>query len=347
MSLIMANNSDNCHNSSKWHDAEVDIARASLSLASTILCAAAVILLVYSKYYRSFNYRLILYLLIANIISSLVDALQMPFYWYFPETSLTLPQRYFCHALGFLEVYASWNLLLTVSFLIVEIFTMISCGYALAKLEIPCTVACFGLPCIVSVVPFITGSFALVDHYCGLRQYQDENCTYPDRIEEYIWFIPGCVVAGINVTIITVALLILAYKRHQLKSLSSPEREELIAKRFRETYSKALKETLPLVVYPTTVLVLLIIDSLNPINSDSRATFIFNCISDELSGCMGGISAATFFVHYFVKLQRPTKRAASKHSYGDHSQTINTTSTSTTVDSRTYYTADNFSEGSK
>ena len=339
------NISDNCLNSSNDHGHGVDLARASLALASGILCVAAVVLLLYSKLCRSFTYRLILYLLIANIINSLADALQMPLYWYGDEKNLTTAQNNSCIALACLEVYASWNLLLTVSFIIVEIFTLVVFGYALVKLEIPCTVACFGLPCFISVVPFITHSFKLVDHYCGLRQNKSENPSIPDPIEHYIWYIPGFVVAGINITFIIVAVLSLAYKLHHIKSLNTPEREELIAKRDQGRYAKALKEILPLAVYPTTVLVLVIIDSLTPINSNSQATFIFNCISDVLSGCVGGISAGTFFIHYFVRLQRPTKRPVREH--GDHSQSINTMTTTTTGHGRTYYAAENYSEGSK
>ena len=347
MSLTMANNSVNCPNTSnsKWNDADIDIARASVSLASAILCVAAVVLLVYSKLYSSFNYRLILYLLIASIINCVVDTLQVPFSLYGrDEVSLTPKQTSFCHALGYLEVYCSWNMLLTTSFFIVEIFTIVTCEYQLIKLEIPCTTACFGLPCLISVVPIFTESYGLVEYYCGLKQYKDDDCNDPDPIIKYIWVIPGFVVAGINLILILVAVLSLAYKLHKIKSLNTPEREELIAKHDQECYSKALKEILPLVVYPVTVLVLLIIESLNPINSDSTATHVFNCISDVLSGCMGGISAGTFFIHFLVRLQRPAKQPPMEQ--GGLAQSINTR-TSATGHGSTYYTAEDYLEGSK
>ena len=325
----MANNSANCSNSSKWNHAEVDDARASLALASAILCVAAVVLLVYSKLYRSFHYRLILYLLIANIINCLFDALQMLFFRHDNESSLSQAQKCFCYALSYLEVYTSWNLLLTVSFIIVEIFTMINYSYTLVKLEIPCAVACFGLPCFVSVVPFITGSFALVDHYCGLRQYKDGNCSDHDSIEKYIWFIPGLVVALMNVTLIIAAVLRLAYKLHQMKSLN--------------TQTTVL--VLVIFVYPIAVLVLVIIESLHRMDSNSHAIFILNCIFHVLLGCMGAIIAGIFFIHYLVRLKRSAKQPAVER--GDQTGAINVR-TSTTGHGPSYYTAeDNYSEGSK
>ena len=145
----MANNSDDCANSSnsKWSSADEDLARCSLAVASTILCVAAVILLVYKKLYKSFNYRLILYLLVASIINSVTDTLQMPFYWYCPEDLFSKPGRKnFCQTLGYLEIYCSWNLLLAISFINVEIFALFTYKHQLRKVEIPCTVTCFILP---------------------------------------------------------------------------------------------------------------------------------------------------------------------------------------------------------
>ena len=213
---------------------------------------------------------------------------------------------------------------------------MVTFKYQLIKLEIPCVLACFGLPCFISAVPFITHSFALVDHYCGLRQYKNGNCSNPDQIEQYIWFIPGSVVAGISVIIVIVAVLSLAYQLYQ-KSLKTPEREELIAKRDQRKYSKALRETLPFVTYPATILVLLIIDSLTPFTSNSPASFVFNCISDVLSGCMGGISAGIFFIHFLVRFQCLSKRPPIK--LDDDFETTNTR-TSSEGHGPTFYTAE-------
>ena len=344
----MDNNSNDCANSSnfKWSNADVDLARYSLAVASAILCVAAVILLVYKKLYTSFNYRLILYLLIASIINSVTDTLQMPFYWQCPEDLVLKPGlKDFCHALGYLEIYCSWNLLLIISFINVEIFAMFAYKHQLTEQEIPCTATCFILPCFIAAVPFSTNSYGLVDHYCGLRQYKDEQDKHHDWIQVYVWYAPGLIIAGVSCILIIVGILTLAYQLYQMKKLDNPERELLLHDRGVENYTNAIKETIPLVAYSVAWLVLLITDILSLSNSHSDALSVIEYISNLATGFMGGFSAGIFFIHFCVKSfclkKRPRKRQ------GDlPQQPVNFSSSDGRYQS-TFYTAEDQEEGTK
>ena len=337
MSLtFIASNSNHCANSSnsKWSRADVDLARYSLAIASAILCVAAVILLVYKKLYSSFNYRLILYLLIASIINSVIDTLQMPFLWHCPEDlNKKAGLRDFCQTLGYLEMYCSWNLLLTIFFISVEVFAMFVYKHQLTNLEIPCLVICFLLPCFIAAVPFFTRSYDLVDHFCGPRLYRNEQDL--DWALLYVWYVPGLIIAGVSAILIIVAILKLAYQLYQMRTLDNPERERLL-NHDQENYSKALKESIPLVGYSVTWLVLLLTDILSLSSSGSKAVGVIRYISDTMQGFMGGISAGMFFIHFCVKFFCLKKR--SRQEQEDLSKPINIFS-SNGGDQSTYYTA--------
>ena len=328
---------------SKWSNADIDLARYSLGIASTIMCVAAVVLLVHKKLHKSLSYRLILYLLIASMINSVTDTLQIPFYWYRPgglDSNLEL----FCQVLGYMEVYCSWNLSLVIFYINVEIFVMVTYNHQLTKLEIPCTATCFILPCFIAAVPFSTNSYALVDHFCGLKQNNNEEGNDTDQAQFYVWYVPGLMIACTSVIIIIVAVLKLAYKLYQMKSLGNSESEELLHNRDQDRHSKALKETIPLAIYSMTLLALLITDILSLSDSNSKTLRDVSYVSNILTGCIGGSSAGIFFIQFCIKFYCPKKRSCMEQA--EIPQPVNISSSDGGYHS-TFYTAEDQAEESK
>ena len=233
--------------------------------------------------------------------------------------------------------------------MVVEIFAAVNFHYQLVKLEPLCIVVSFGLPVFISVVPFGTHSLAFLGHYCGLKIYKDENSSVSDPVQKYVWYIPGLAVAGLNVILIIVALLSLFCQFLKRKFEKIAEEEELIFYRNHEIYSRVFRETLPLVMYPITILVSLTIDVVNLTTLDTLTSTVFNSISDLLTGCMGGITAVTFFVHFWVKFwclikkRPPVERVESD----DPFQPINIQSSNADYGATTYYTAEDGLEGNK
>ena len=345
---FMESNSDDSANSSTsmWSNDDVDLARYSLAVASVIVCVAAVILLVYKKLYTSFNYRLILYLLVASIINSVVDSLQMPFYWYGDLNSKPGLES-FCQVLGYCELYCAWNMSFIIFFINVEIFVMVTYSHQLIKLEKPCTATCFILPCFIAAVPLSTNSYGLVGHFCTLKQNKTEQGRGTDPAQYYAWNVPGLIIAGIGVIMIIAAILKLAYKLYEMKSTNNPEREGLLDNRDQESHSKALKETIPLAIYSLTVLALLITDMLSPrlSHSHSKTLKVVTYIANILTGCAGGCSAGIFFIQFCVKFYCPKKRP--RQEQGDlPQQPINLSGSDERYQS-SFYTADDQEEGSK
>ena len=149
-------------------------------------------------------------------------------------------------------------------------------------------------------------------------------------------------IACVSFTIIIVSVFSLGHQLYQLKSLKSPEREELLASHDQERYLKAFKETLSLVMYPFTVLFLLIIDMLGLINLCSETARILGYISNVLSGCIGGISAGIFFLQQLcVRIQFLPKRPPGELSGNSNSVNIRTSNTGY---GSTYYTAEDHLE---
>ena len=336
----MESNDDSCANSSnsKWQNGEADLVRSSLSVVSTILCVAAVVLFAYNKLYRLFGYRLILYLLIASMMNSVVDSLQMSFYWYGPE-QLKPGLKSFCQVLGYFEMYCSWNGLLTIFFINADIFAVATYRHELTKVEKTCTAACFGLPFFIALVPLPSKkNYDLVGHYCVLWPYKGDSCNETNPFLMYTWLIPGMLITGISAILTTVAVIGLVYQLKQMKLLKTPEREELIAKKYQEKYSCVLRQTLPLVIYSLTFLVLLIVDVLCLIHPDKKTSHVVEYVSNVLTGCVGGSSATVFFIHFGIRFYCLKKQPRVEQSH--LSQPIN----DGRYGSTSYYTAEDHLE---
>ena len=129
-----------------------------------------------------------------------------------------------------------------------------------------------------------------------------------------------------------------------MKKLDNPERERLVHNPGQESYSKALKETIPLVAYSVIWLVLLFTDILSLSGSDSKAVSVIMYISATMQGFMGGISSGMFFIHFCIKFVCLKKRPRQEQS--DHSKHINILSSDGGYQS-TFYTAEDQAEGTK
>ena len=274
-----------------------DLIRTILAIGSLPMCAVAILLMMYYRFYQSFNYRLILYLLISFVIDAMANSIQLPFVLSY---SYTIKHQLFydlCEAAGFLQVYCLWNIQLTVVFLTAEVFSMIVFSAELRQAEIPLTFACFSLPAIPAFVPLVKkpgyglGQF----HWCGFTMDRSSKKMSSDMYELVI---PGMVLMGICVIAIATALSCLTYcsLRQHFRERDTEEQYYLLQENTRKRYKNALKEILPLSAYPTAIHFLLLMCYFTPMACTIGAMYVYVIIY----GSIGAVSSAIFFVHITI-----------------------------------------------
>ena len=156
-----------------------------LSIPSVVTCVVAIAVMIYYKFYCSFNYRLILYLLISFLIKAIGTSTLYTLHFFF-EGDLSQNQA-INFTINFIYWYVIWNIQLCIAFMTAEIFSMVIFSVELRKAEIPLTLACFILPLIGSIV----------------GKYVPKSMLYEGILET--------TVAGVCSVVIAIILFCLAY----------------------------------------------------------------------------------------------------------------------------------------
>ena len=249
--------------------------------------------MVYYRFYRSFNYRLILYLLMSFVNDAVENSLELPFVLYH---SYTVKHSYvydLCKLVGFLQVYCLWNIQLSVAFLTAEVFAMIVFFVELRKAEVPLTIACFSLPVAMAFIPLVKkpgyGYGQLL--WCGFAADRNAKKLSSDM---YQLDIPGMVLTGICVIATATAMLCLAYRGLQQHfQAKNTEGQHLLHVKAKKRYQNALKESIPLSAYPTANQFLFLMYYLTPMNCTITAMYAYAIVY----GSTGIVASAIFFVH--------------------------------------------------
>ena len=276
----------------------------ALSILSLLMCTAAITAIVYYKFYRSFNYRLILYLLISFLIEAIF-------------TSTAYTKNLFIHADKCFEDlitpdmdkcmywYTIWNIQLCLAFMTGQIFTMVIFSVELQMGEVALTLACFLLPVVGSAI-----------------------AVHSD-LEEYVEVL-GLIVTGCCVVAIVVILFCLACRGLQRHAIgNNNEEQHLLHERSKRRYQNALKESLPFIIYPLIILIwlltyyLTILDgSDDKTNGSNDKTNRFNDKNTEpfymyiffvLEANIGTVSSIVFFMHIKILGQRRRHTFRNRH----------------------------------
>ena len=270
-----------------------NLIRVGLGLLSLPVCAGAIALVSYYRFYRSFNYRLILYLLVSFINDAVANSFELPFVLYH---SYTIKHRFVydvCKFVGFLQVYSLWNIQFSVAFLTAEVFAMIVFSVELQKVEVPLTIACFSLPVAMAFIALVIkpgyGFGQLL--WCGFAADRNDKKL---SAEIFQLDIPGIILMGICVVATAMAMLCLARRSLQQHiQARNTEEQYLLHGNTRKKYQKALKESMPLSAYPTANQFLFLMYYFTPMNCTIAAMYVYAIVY----GSTGIVASAIFFVH--------------------------------------------------
>uniref|UniRef100_A0A1X7VD79 G-protein coupled receptors family 2 profile 2 domain-containing protein n=1 Tax=Amphimedon queenslandica TaxID=400682 RepID=A0A1X7VD79_AMPQE len=205
-----------------------------------ILSLIAIVSMVLCRLFTLPTHRLILYLLVAILFNSFTIAIQ------FVNLKLNILEgehATVCSVEGFLLGYSYWVLLLSLSMMTVHLSVMVLLpsyySNIIGKLETFYVLFPWLCPLLFVWIPFINDNYGLSLPSCWIKHDHDTDCSLNEEgviMMLSIWYIEWFIIFIIN-DIALVIIFITMCKRAYKGTLS-------------KDYRKALKQTLPLLVYP-------------------------------------------------------------------------------------------------
>ena len=259
----VSSNTTDCFNNTKERN-HLLVAMASSGGVSFIMCLIAVSVVMFLKLYKHFVYRLALYQVLACLLLSLSEVQVLIHINYTPDNKFHLIA---CQVSAFFMQYALWVKLLFTLCLVFHIFCLAVCLKDLKKLEVFYILLSLLLPLITSGIPYIHGVYGLAGAWCWIQAW-DHDCPsikYENGlgiIEQFtLWY--GPLFVSLTLCLIAVIMIVLVLVRRAYLSHKN-EAEPLVAAENRN--KTALKELLPLLVYPLIVFVLAVFPLIDRIN---------------------------------------------------------------------------------
>ena len=241
---------------------------SSGGLAGMLSCSVGLALLVFFKMYKQLSERLSLYLLLsglfmATVIGSTIVGVRLDF----------AHHHRLCQAIGFFVQYSIWTLLLLTTFVSFHLSSLVFFYKMFNKLEPFYILFTLVFPLLFSWIPFIHNTYGLAGAWCWIRAFDHEDCSFyiEGLIEQYVlWYGPLFVVLIGNFASTVAVSVVLCYRAFRKppiqraaakRVVESGKAEKRKTVTFEESmndahneearlYKKALKKTLPLLVYP-------------------------------------------------------------------------------------------------
>ena len=229
-------------------------------VAATIVCLIAIALVFIFKLYKYFAHRLALYQVLAALLYGAALAMELVFLQD-PDKEL---KSHGCIAISFFFLYFSWVKLMFTSWVVLHLLCFSVFYKNLQHLEKLFVAISIGFPLLLVWVPFIplpihyhsnitTGAYGSAGAWCWIKNWNGDDLKdkfKPGIVEQFIlWYGPALIcsiVDSIAIIIITARLVCCRPRSEDIPLLTSGQR------------MKALKELLPLLVYPILFCILLI-----------------------------------------------------------------------------------------
>ena len=209
-------------------------------VAASVACLVMIVLMITTRAHRSYIHRLTLYLAIASFFSSVSIGLSVVPADLTDPISLRNGWNPVCVTIGFLLQYFAFSSTLATIWLCINVFALAICRAKLGqrKVEIAGLLIIFLAPALLSWIPLVKGSYGLTTVWCWI---QGPCAKGSDYVAGEMF---GASVAPVFVMyIISLVLIAIISLRLCVQLKKTP---------VRDTHSAALKEVLPLLIYPGT-----------------------------------------------------------------------------------------------
>ena len=268
--------------------AYVAMASAVAAFFSLLAACFVIIVMVFLRKWPFFSQRLILYLAIATILTSMSTILHRVDYNNEKSDFYVI----FCQIGGFLEQVTSWIFLNANSCITFYLFANVVLRVKTERFEVIYGLYIFVFPFLFNWIPFIYSAFGRSGAWCWIRSRDSPTCddfAFGKILIFALWFIP------LYLTLFTllVAYAIIIYKLHQI----SKEWTGKTTNSNEEFQKMVRKDVLPLMAYPLIYLVLCIFPTANRIQglaSPESPSLVLWYLSALSFPFQGGIIAVAY-----------------------------------------------------
>ena len=220
---------------------------SSLGGASVLLCTVAIVLVLVLRLYRSLVYRLAAYQVLAALLYGIVCALQI-----LSKEETGPINTPLCQATAFFMFYLQWVKLMFTIWITVQLFFFSILYKNLRKLEPLYVLSSVLIPIMISVIPLTTGSYGRAGPWCWIQNWKGNcplNVSTAGVIEQLtLWYGPAFVVfVGDSLAVVVMAIVLVRRACRYSQEMKWLQ------------HKKALTQMLPLLAYPVTYTILLLV----------------------------------------------------------------------------------------
>ena len=283
---------------------------SSVGVACVLLCLIAVAMVLILRLYKSIVYRLASYQVCTALLYGVVCGLEIMSFKLVKQTS---SYGWFCQATAFLMNFLPWVKLMFTAWISVHLFFFVVFYVNLKRCEVLYVISALVVPLVITTVPFATRSYGPAGAWCSIQQWK-ENCplniSKEGVIEVFVlWYGPASAVLVLN-SIAVVVILIVLVKRACKKSQGEKWQQ----------HKEALNQSLPLLAYPITYTLLLVVPLTNRAygaqSHSGTVDYTLLTLTGTLIPLWGLSAGVAHLVHILVMKRCSRKKDTCRNGYG-------------------------------
>ena len=230
--------------------AAVTAASGAISLIANIFALALIILF---QRWSFFDQRLVLYLILANILSATSNVLLRIDY----NNEMDPPYEHFCQFSGFLAQITGWMVLNT--YICITAFLLLKVNFNInpERLDIAAVLLIFASPLVIAWIPFVPNVYGKAGAWCWIKSVErNQHCEtilVGQIMQILLWYLPLYLVLGALIVIYSIVVVKACRNKKKWRIDQSDESER----------QKAVKYSLILMAYPLIYFITNIIPLIN------------------------------------------------------------------------------------
>lgn len=237
-----------CSTAFEYHEFTiVAIVNMVVGLLSFIICCFTILLIAVLKKWQFFSQRLILYLTITALLSSLANTINRVDFTEDPSDG----SIGFCVFSGFLTQVTSWMILCSISSITFYLFMRVIVRKNTEKLEWVYVVYTFAFPFLFNWIPFINTSYGRAGVWCWIRSFDLRTCevlVFGKWLQFSLLYIPLYCILAVLITLYVIIIVKIYRKRKVLTGIDNPHAKKVMR--------KVVNEIASLMAYPMIYFVL-------------------------------------------------------------------------------------------
>ena len=305
-------NQSNCSESdglSSHQRNSILIVMGGTSSVSLLMCIIAITMVLWLKLYKIFTYRLALYEVSSSLAMTISLILNLMFINY---DGTELYYKVVCRADAVILQYTTSVKLLFTMCLNFHLFCLAVFFRNFKRLEAVLLIVCCILPIFMACIPFINGLYGMAGAWCWIKGSSGCSAVNVGFLEQIaLWYGPLLLSVSISLIGSIIVMVVLTYRLYCDRHRSTLEGELLLkVNEKKNILEKAMKDLLPLLIYPVVFYLLTFFPLANRIYSStsSHVSFWWTFATALSISLWGFFSATSLLLHIFLTRQSLTNR---------------------------------------